>query len=96
MCCLFFASLGKAGFVHGIRVIKVDSTVALFQSTWSRTAETSITNASQEGENSLKTLVLLESKPLMVFDVHSLGIGDHPGMSLGSVPLTTTNYLVWS
>lgn len=55
------------------------------------------TKVSQDGENSpTKIPLLLDQENSNSDDVYLLGIGEHPGLSLISVPLTSKNNLSWS
>lgn len=58
-------------------------------------SDESVKNESNEGELIPQSPGLLEL-PRNGVDAYALGIGDYPGLSLVSVPLTTTNYLSWN
>lgn len=55
----------------------------------------SVKNGSQTGDYSPKAPGLLEASPV-TSNFYLLGTGDHPGMSLVTVPLTPTNCFGWS
>lgn len=58
-------------------------------------SDDSVKNGSQESEFSPQAPGLLEI-PVSVVDAYTLGIGDHPELSLLSIPLNSKNYLSWS